>query len=100
MTAGTQSTSGTLPKASREYDEQQFNLLIRELEDRFVSLEGFRFLKGSGMLLIGLQEGGVGLEINRVYEENGFLKIVKQGSVFVASTSMSTSVGTVTVAVT
>lgn len=92
--------SGALPKAPQEYDERQVNLIIREIEDRFTLLEGFRYLKGSGMLLVTLQGGGNGLQINEVYQQDGFLRIVRPGDVFAPSFLVRTAVGSVTVAIT
>ena len=94
------SISGRLPKAPAEYDAQQFDLIMREIEDRFTIAEGFRYLKGSGMMLVSLQGGGNGLRVDEVYEMDGFLKIVRPGDVFAPSFAVPVALGTVTVSIT
>lgn len=100
MSTGTIPVSGALPKAPVDYEQQQINLIIREIEDRFTLLEGFRYLKGSGMLLVTLQGNGSGLSVNEVYESDGFLKIVRASDTFAPSFQLRMAVGSVTVTTT
>ncbi len=87
----------TLPQATEEYDPEQMDLLIQALEENFRTLSQAGLLRGSTLFLQGVPDNGQGLRAGFVYQDGGFLRIVREGDQFPSGFQATTSVGDVAI---
>ena len=82
-----------LPVAPNDYEQNYVNQLARNL-DRVIDEQRNPLLNIQNMPSDGVANT---LELGDLYEQNGFLRIVRQNDIFSGSTSATAAVGTVTV---
>jgi hypothetical protein len=82
-----------LPVAPNAYDQNFVNQLARNL-DRVIDEQRNPILNIQDVPSDSVANT---LEVGDLFEENGFLRIVRQNDIFSGSTSASAAVGTVTV---
>ncbi len=87
----------TLPQAAEEYDYEQMNLLIQALEENFRTLTSAGLLRGSTLFLQGVPDSGQNLRVGFVYQDGGYLRIVREGDQFPSGLQTSSAIGDVTV---
>jgi hypothetical protein len=89
----------TFPRAPSQYDQVYFNELVRSL----ISLVTYIQAPGEGrqttIVLTNLQPNDVGLEPGTIFQVNGALRVSQLYSSYVAGTSSTGFVGSVTVTV-
>lgn len=85
-----------LPVAPNDYEQNYVNQLARNL-DRVIDEQRNPLLNIQNMPSDGVANT---LELGDLYEENGFLRIVRQNDIFSGSSSATGAVGTVTVSTT
>lgn len=88
-----------LPIAPLEYNRSHMDALIRRIELVFQQI----FSPGSAVFtdvkLLRLQANGNGLPVDAIFQDGGFLRIVREGEAFPDTLSMTASVGSVTVTI-
>eukprot|EP00923_Selenidium_pygospionis_P050811 GHVN01088075.1.p2 GENE.GHVN01088075.1~~GHVN01088075.1.p2 ORF type:complete len:101 (-),score=1.16 GHVN01088075.1:62-364(-) len=89
-----------LPNPSAEYSQMEMDLLLRTLETILDRLDFPLTVRGGRLYLTDLPSNGSGLATGEVFEDNGLLKIVRSGDVFVGTLLATGAVGTVTVTTT
>ena len=90
----------SLPLAPIVYDREYINKLVRVLNAYATDSTTPGDLVGASLLLIGPAQTGYGLVSGAAWvDENGFLRLVRDGDVFAPSTYMRMSPGQVTVSV-
>tara|TARA_R100001460_G_scaffold67326_3_gene107552 strand:+ start:90 stop:374 length:285 start_codon:yes stop_codon:yes gene_type:complete len=82
-----------LPVAPNDYEQNYVNQLARNL-DRVIDAQRNPLLNIQDMPSDGVANT---LELGDLYEQNGFLRIVRQNDIFSGSSSATGAVGTVTV---
>jgi hypothetical protein len=82
-----------LPVAPNDYEQNYVNQLARNL-DRVIDEQRNPLLNIQNMPSDGVANT---LELGDLYEQNGFLRIVRQNDIFSGSSSATGAVGTVTV---
>jgi len=82
-----------LPVAPNDYEQDYVNQLARNL-DRVIDEQRNPLLNIQNMPSDGVANT---LELGDLYEQNGFLRIVRQNDIFSGSSSATGAVGTVTV---
>ena len=82
-----------LPVAPNDYDQTFVNQLARNL-DRVIDEQRNPILNFQAVPSDAVANT---LEVGDIFEENGFLRIVRQNDIFSGSTSATAAVGTVTV---
>jgi len=82
-----------LPAAPNDYEQNYVNQLARNL-DRVIDEQRNPLLNIQNMPSDGVANT---LELGDLYEQNGFLRIVRQNDIFSGSSSATGAVGTVTV---
>ncbi len=82
-----------LPVAPNNYEQNYVNQLARNL-DRVIDEQRNPLLNIQNMPSDGVANT---LELGDLYEQNGFLRIVRQNDIFSGSSSATGAVGTVTV---
>lgn len=87
----------TLPQAREEYDYEQMNLLIQALEENFRTLQQAGLLRGSTLFLQNVPNSGQNLRVGFVYQDGGFLRIVREGEQFPSGFGITSAVGDVTI---
>ncbi len=85
-----------LPVAPNDYEQNYVNQLARNL-DRVIDEQRNPLLNIQNMPSDGVANT---LELGDLYEQNGFLRIVRQNDIFSGSSSATGAVGTVTVSTT
>ncbi len=87
----------TLPQARDEYDFEQMNLLVQALEENFRVLQSVGLLRGSTLFLQGVPASGQDLQVGFVYQDGGYLRIVREGDQFPEGIEAASAVGDVTI---
>ena len=82
-----------LPVAPSEYDQNFVNQLARNL-DRVIDEQRNPILNFQGVPSVAVANT---LEVGDIFEDAGFLRIVRQNDIFAGSTSATGAIGTVTV---
>ncbi len=82
-----------LPVAPNDYEQNYVNQLARNL-DRVIDEQRNPLLNIQNMPSDGVANT---LELGDLYEQNGFLRIVRQNDIFSGSSNATGAVGTVTV---
>lgn len=96
-----QALTQRLPAAPEEYDQKYMDALTRRIEMVFRLVANPGPLNGSSLSLSNIQVGGYNLRVGDIYsDENGFLKIIRQGDAHTQGVSSSANVGTVSVTIT
>lgn len=91
-----------LPSAPTDYAPTYFNQLVRQIEEALNTLN-HPVLAKCDQLFIDintLPSTGAGLRAGTVFRDGVFLKIVREGDVYIDTYSITVSLGTITVTTT
>ena len=93
-------TSPSLPLAPSTYDPEYFNQVIRALNVYFRQLDSTTPIVIDSLSLLALPTSALGQRVGTVYNDNGVLKIVLEGTVnsVVGSVNLVGIAPTITVA--
>ena len=87
----------TFPRPPSDYDQRYFQDLARSLEALVVAIRTPGEGRQTTIVLTDLQSTDFGLEPGTIFEVSGVLRVSKPNLPYVAGTSATTRVGTVTV---
>ena len=93
-------TSPSLPLAPSAYDPEYFNQVIRALNTYFRQLDSTTPVVIDKLTLLALPTSALGQRVGTVYNDNGVLKIVLEGTInsLVGSVNLVGAPPTITVA--
>ena len=93
-------TSPSLPLAPSTYDPEYFNQVIRALNVYFRQLDSTSPIVIDSLTLLALPTSALGQRVGTVYNDNGVLKIVLEGTInsLVGSVNLVGAPPTITVA--
>ncbi len=93
-------SSPSLPLAPSTYDPEYFNQVIRALNTYFRQLDSTTPIVIDSLTLLALPTSPLGQRVGTVYNDNGVLKIVLEGTIntLVGSTTITGHAPTITVA--
>lgn len=87
-----------VPQAPAEYNAGSFNNIVRVIEDNFNLITGVGLVRAGGIFLVDPPRTGAGLRPGEVYVDGeGYLRMVREGDIFLGSVSASGGLGTLTV---
>lgn len=89
--------TSTEPEQYRAELETYIQHLVQALEEAYRQIDTPGVVSASAFDLIDFPTDGSGLPVGAVFLENGFLRAVREGEIFVAPLSLTTELGTVIV---
>lgn len=91
-----------LPNSPRDFDISYQNQLVRQIEQVLNELYQPELLRGDGLFIDinTLPSTGAGLRAGTVFRDGVFLKIIREGDVYVGDNTITVALGTITVTTT
>jgi hypothetical protein len=87
-----------LPIPPGDYKREDFNQIIRKLNQLMDNVFNPGDLVATKLIFIGIAQSGYGLEVGEVFvDANGFLKLVRSQDIFAPSFAVRTKLHAVTV---